>query len=118
MKILFEKDSTKIRILGVLIGCGLIYVDISYGVGFLSGLIISEIYLWVLNAYMAHALSKQAYQWKSGLLVFMARNLLLFVPFVLTLVYPAYVNIFAAVIGLTYFKVCIYIKYLLFRDKD
>lgn len=118
MKILFEKDSMKIRILGLLIGCGTLFIDRSYGIGFLVGLMLSEIYLSVLNAYMAYALSKQTYHWKSGTLVFMLRNLLLFVPFGLALVFPTYVNIFAAVIGLTYFKVCIYIKYLLFRDKD
>lgn len=118
MKTIFEKDSTKIRILGVLIGCGLFFVDLSYGIGFLAGLMISEIYLSVLNAYMAYALSRRTYQWKSGTLVFMARNILLFLPFALALFFPKYVNIFTAVLGLTYFKVCIYTKYLLFRDKD
>jgi len=118
MKTLFAQDSMKIRILGVLIGCGLLLINRTYGLGFLVGLIISEIYLWVLNAFLANSLSRQVYNWKSGMLIFMARNFLLFIPFILVLVFPTYVNVFAAVTGLIYFKVCIYIKYLLFRDKD
>ncbi len=118
MKILFAQDSTKIRIFGLIIGCGLIFIERSYGLGFIVGLAVSEIYLSVLNAFMAIALSKQYYGWKSGTLVFVFRNFLLFIPFLLVILFPSYLNVFTAVIGLLYFKVCLYIKYLLFRDKD
>jgi len=118
MKILFAKDSTKIRLLGLLIGCGMIFIQRSYGLGFLAGMMVSELYLGILNAFMTNAMAKQRYSMGSGTLVFVFRNFLLLIPFILTILYPAYINVFTAVIGLLYFKVCIYIKYLLFRDKE
>ena len=117
MKILFAKDSIKIRLLGVMIGCGLIFIDKAYGLGFLVGLVVSEIYLAVLNAFMSNALANQYYGWKSGTLVFVFRNFLLFIPFLLVIFFPTYINVFTAVIGLLFFKICLYVKYLLFRDK-
>ena len=117
MKILFAQDSAKIRIFGLMIGCGLIFIERSYGLGFLVGMFISEVYLAVLNAFMANALAKQYYGWKSGTLVFVFRNFLLFVPFLLVILFPTYINVFTAVIGLLNFKASIYIKNHLFSDK-
>lgn len=118
MKTIFARTSTLIRLIGILIGLGLLWFGRSYGLGFIAGLIVSEIYLSVLNGYMAHAMKRQEYSWKSGTLVFVFRNFLLIIPFILTLLLPAYINVFAAVSGLIYFKICIYIKYLFFPDKD
>ena len=118
MKILFGNDSTRIKILGVLIGVGLLLINRTYSLGFLVGLAISEVYLQVLNMFVARALSQQRYNWRNGTLIFVARNLLLLVPFILALKFPEYINVFTAILGLLYFKVCIYIKYLFFREKE
>ena len=118
MKILFGQDSTKIKLLGVLIGLGLFLVNRTYSIGFLLGLGISELYLLILNFYLARTLSAGRYRRFNGSLLFIGRNLLLWVPFILAVKYPTIVNIIAAVLGLLFFKVIIYTKYIFFRDKD
>jgi hypothetical protein len=118
MKILFAQNSMKVRILGVLIGMLLIFGDISYSIGFFIFLAISEVYISILNVFLSQALAQRYYSNGTNTLIFVSRNILLVIPFVLTLVFPELVNIYTAVLGLVYFKVCIYIKYLFFRDKD
>jgi hypothetical protein len=118
MKILFDQNSMKIRMIGGLIGLLLIFIGKSYALGFLIGMAISEVYLSILNTFLSQSLAQRYYSNGTNTLIFVSRNVLLMIPFVLTLLFPAYVNIFAAVGGLLYFKLCIYVKYLFFRDKD
>jgi uncharacterized membrane protein YedE/YeeE len=118
MKILFAQNSTKIRILGLLIGIGLVFIGPKYSLGFILGMALSELYLSILNAFLSKALAQRYYSRGIGSLIFISRNILLIIPFVFVLKFPTYIDIFAAVLGLLYFKICIYIKYLFFRDKD
>jgi len=118
MKTLFAQNSMKIRSLGAFIGIGLIFIGKDLSLGFLVGMAISEIYLSILNTFLSQALAQRYYGNGTNTLIFVSRNFLLMIPFVLTLMFPTYFNIYAAVVGLLYFKICIYIKYLFFRDKD
>jgi len=108
MNVLFGSKKNIVLLGGFLIGTLLGIIKISYGFGFLLGLLISLISTILLDYYTARIISLRHYRPVSGYLFFIFRNLLLVIPFIFALKWPAYFNIFTAVAGILYLKVILF----------
>jgi hypothetical protein len=117
MKILFASNGRKVLISGIVVGLILLIFDPSLSLGFWIGMAISELYLNLINAFYAYILGERHYSRTQGVLLFVGRILILSLPFVLAYKFPDRVNLFAALGGLLYFKVVLYVVHLFFRKK-
>jgi len=81
---------------------------ISFGLGFLSGMLISIINTLLLEYYTWKILSTRDYRAFSGFIFTLFRNFLLMVPFIFSLKWPNAFNIFTAVFGVLYFKIILF----------
>lgn len=86
----------------------LLFINKAYGLGFLIGVIISMVNMFLIEIYSRQILSQQEYRSFPGFLFYLFRSFLLVIPFILTLVWPEFVNVFAAVMGILYFKIILF----------
>lgn len=113
MKILFGDKKNYVLLFGALITLTLLLINKAYGLGFLSGLVISIFNTWLIEGYSYRILASREYRSFPGFLFYMFRSFLLVVPFILTLVWPELINVFAAVFGILYFKILLFASVLI-----
>jgi hypothetical protein len=118
MNTLFGKQKNYVLLGGILIGIILGFYRINLGLGFIVGFIISIVNMTLLEFYTAKILSQKDYRSFAGYLFYLFRNSLLIIPFVLSLVWPEFINVFSAVAGILYIKVILFASVLLPQRKD
>lgn len=112
MNILFGTKKNLVLLIGALLTLILYFIDKGYGLGFLAGLIISIINTQLIEGYSYRILAVREYRSFPGFLFYLFRSFLLVIPFILTLIWPEYINIFAAVFGILYFKIVLFASVL------
>jgi len=99
----------------ILITLFLLFINKAFGIGFLLGVIISLVNMVLIEIYSHQILSQKEYRSFPGFLFYLFRSFLLVIPFILTLVWPDFVNVFAAVMGILYFKIILFGSVLIQR---
>jgi hypothetical protein len=113
MKTLFGNKTLIILILGISIGFALGVYQLSYGLGFIAGLMVSIMSLTLIESYTDRLLKSREYRPFPGFLLYLLRSLILIVPFALALRWPNLFNVFTGVAGILYFKLILFGSVLL-----
>lgn len=108
MNILFGNKKNIVLFGGVFITLVLFAFKVEYGLGFFIGMVISMINTWLIEGYSYRILATREYRSFPGFLFYLFRSFLLVIPFILTLIWPQFVNVFAAVSGILYFKMILF----------
>jgi hypothetical protein len=117
MKELYGKQQLIIHVIGVLIALGLLYFGLSFTLGFLLGIVASDISILLLEKRIDVILGQRIKGFKSYL-NFMIGNLFLIVPLTLAVLWPNVFNLLGVGLGILYLRYSVFIKAMFIKGKD
>ncbi len=113
MKILFGSRTWIVYVSGLSLGLVLTFYRLSWGVGFLIGLLISVLNMFLIESFINRLFAEKIYRPFPGYLLYLLRSSFLFIPFVLALRWPTIVNVFTAVCGILFTKFVLFASVLM-----
>ncbi|MHC1735098.1 MAG: hypothetical protein AB9921_05440 [Erysipelotrichaceae bacterium] len=103
---------------GLILGVLLVVIKASWGIGFLAGFAASLIHFQLTSNYVSGILHLRYHKRFTTYLFFAAATMFLGVPLLIAILYPTWINVFAATAGLLFFKYRLFVKEIFFRKKE
>ena len=117
MKEILRNRYTLLIITGLIVGAGLMFVGLSWSLGFLLGFAFSFVTVNITKFQIDSVLFHKKQSW-TNYVGFMIGNLIYVVPFIISILFYEWFNLFAVGIGLLFFKYFIFITEIFFRQKE
>lgn len=117
MKDLYGKQQLIIHVIGVLLAVGLLYFGYSYSLGFLLGIVASDVSIILLERRIDVIVGQRKKGFKTYL-NFMVGNLFLVVPLAISVFFPQVFNLLAVGLGILYLRYSVFIKEIFVKRKD
>lgn len=117
MKEILQNRFSILIVSGLLVALGLLIVGLSWSFGFLLGFAFSFLTVNITKYQVDSVMFKRKHSWKTYV-KFIVGNMIYIVPFIISILWFDWFNLFAVGIGLLYFKYFIFISEIFFRQKE